>query len=261
MHSGNQLRDLSVIAPAELLPQQFGNTDYLAIICHEIRTPLNAVVGLANIIASAKYDPKKHQECVGMLNNSSEMLTDLLNDLLDSFKLDDGSVELEHVAFDLAKVLEEAKNIIALKVLEKGLNIQIHIGEGIPTLFMGDPLRIRQIVLNLLGNAVKFTNVGIISLSMTEKAIRNGRSEVCITVADRGIGIAKEKLGRIFDRYKQANASISREYGGTGLGLFISQELAHLMKGNISVKSWQGYGSHFMVTLPLQKAAELLTIG
>lgn len=261
MHSGNQLRDFSVIVPVELLPPQFGKTDYLAIICHEIRTPLNAVVGLANIIASAKYDPTKHQECVGMLNDSSKMLTDLLNDLLDSFKLADGSMELEHIAFDLARVLEESKNIITLKALEKGLSIQIHIDEGMRTLFMGDLHRIRQIVLNLLGNAVKFTNAGIISLNMTEKAIRNGHSEVCITVADCGIGIAKEKLGKIFDRYKQANSSISRGYGGTGLGLFISQELARLMKGNISVKSWQGYGSRFIVTLPLQKAPEHLPIG
>jgi signal transduction histidine kinase len=192
-----------------------------------------------------------------MLQDSSHMLTELLNDLLDSFKIDNGRMALEHIVFDLAKVLEEAKNIITVKAKEKGIGIDMQVGTDLPVLYVGDPLRIRQILLNLLGNAVKFTSHGIISIYMAQKEGSRGYSEVSITVADCGIGISNEKLGRIFEKYAQGDVSISREYGGTGLGLFISQELAHLMKGGITVKSWPHMGSHFILTLPLQKAPVL----
>ena len=175
----------------------------------------------------------------------------------DSFKIDNVRMDLEHIVFDLPKVLEEAKNIITVKTAEKGLGLHMQIGKEIPAFFRGDPLRIRQILLNLLSNAVKFTGKGIISLHITEKSISDEYSEVSITVADCGIGIDKEKLGMIFDKYTQGDASVSREYGGTGLGLYISQELAHLMKGSITVKSWPRMGSHFTLTLPLQKASSL----
>ncbi len=178
------------------------------------------------------------------------MLTELLNDLLDSFKIDNRRIVLEHIPFDLTNVLEEAKNIISVKAQEKGLRIDMQIETSAQSLYMGDPLRLRQIVLNLLSNAIKFTSTGIITLSM--KVEKN--STISITVADCGIGIDNEKLIEIFDKYVQGDTSISREYGGTGLGLFISQELAHLMKGDITVKSRMGEGSQFTLTLPLQKA-------
>ncbi len=259
MHSINQIKDVPGFLPATSR-SKFEDADYLAILCHEIRTPLGAIVGLADILASTKCSPKQQTECADMLHDSSKMLMGLLNDLLDSFKLDNGKVELEHTTFDLAQVLEEAKNIAMVKAREKGLSIYTRIGKPASALFMGDPLRIRQIILNLLGNAVKFTAKGIISLYMTEEVNSHGQSEVCITVADSGIGIEKEKLGKIFDKYTQGDASTTRQYGGTGLGLFISQELAHLMKGTITVKSWPQMGSHFIVTLPLQKAPALLAI-
>jgi signal transduction histidine kinase len=240
------------------LERKFVNTDYFANVCHEIRSPLGAIVGLASILAGQDIGPKKRQECAIMLQDSSHMLTELLNDLLDSFKIDNGRMDIEHIVFDLTKVLEEAKNIITVKAKEKGLGIDMQIGKGLPALYVGDPLRIRQILLNLLGNAVKFTSQGIISLHMTEEKIFNGHFEINITVADCGIGIDNEKLGKIFDKYTQGDPSISREYGGTGLGLFISQELAHLMKGSITVKSWPHIGSHFTLTLPLQKAPVLV---
>jgi signal transduction histidine kinase len=237
------------------LKRKFVNTDYFASVCHEIRTPLNAIVGLASILASPNMPVTKQKECARMLQDSSNMLSELLNDLLDSFKIDNSAMSLEHITFDLAKVLEEARNILTVKAKQKGLDIHLQIDKDTPTLYVGDPLRIRQILLNLLSNAVKFTHNGVISIHMAEQATWGGFCEVCITVADCGIGIEKEKLGNIFDKYIQADTSVSREYGGTGLGLFISQELAHLMKGNITVKSWPQMGSHFTLTLPLEKAA------
>jgi signal transduction histidine kinase len=235
------------------LERKFVNTDYFANVCHEIRTPLNAITGLATILASPDVTPKKQRECARMLQDSSHMLAELLNDLLDSFKLENERMDLEHIPFDLTKVLEEATNIITVRAKEKGLGIYMRIGRGIPALYVGDPLRIRQIVLNLLSNAVKFTSEGIISVHMAEENRADGHAEVSITVADCGIGIDHEKLGKIFDKYTQGDASVSRKYGGTGLGLFISQELAHLMKGSITVKSWPHMGSHFTLTLPLQR--------
>lgn len=240
------------------LERKFVNTDYFANVCHEIRTPLNAIVGLASILANPDIHPKKQKECAVMLQDSSHMLTALLNDLLDSFKIGNGKMDLEHTVFDLIQVIEEAKNIITVKAKEKGLGLHMQISKHFPTHYVGDPLRIRQILLNLLSNAVKFTSHGIISLLLGEEKMPNGQYEISITVADCGIGIDNEKLGQIFDKYTQGDPSISREYGGTGIGLFISQELAHLMKGSITVKSWPNMGSHFTLTLPLQQAPTLL---
>jgi len=260
MHLSAQNRKTPELLPSIAPRSRFGNAEYLAIICHEIRTPLNAIVGLSNVIANQQCSPQRQKECLNMLSDSSGMLTGLLNNLLDSFKLDNGSVELERITFDLTKVLEEAKNIITIKAQEKNLKIHMRIGKGVPALFEGDPLRIRQILLNLLGNAVKFADNGIISLYMSESTGSDGYSEVCITVADCGIGIKREKLGKIFDMYTQGDASTSREHGGTGLGLFICQQLIQLMNGTIVVKSWPRVGSHFIVTLPLRKAHELRTM-
>lgn len=253
----NSLKKLSRIVPVEALETQKMDRDYVAMMCHEIRTPLNAVVGLSRIIGSLKQDPEKQKQCMTMLNDSTKMLITLLDELLASFQINEQEMKLEPVAFDLTKVLEEAKHIITTKAEEKGLHLHSSIGVGVPAYFMGDPLRIRQIILNLLGNAIKFTPTGIISIYKTEKALPNGYSSVSITVADCGIGIAKENLAKIFDKYTQANAGIGEKYGGSGLGLFISQQLAALMKGEITAKSWSGLGSHFTLTLPLQKVTPL----
>lgn len=233
------------------------NTDYFANVCHEIRTPLNAVVGLAGLLSNPNIDPVKQRKCAVMLRDSSQMLSELLNDLLDSFKIDNGRMSLEHIVFDLTKVIEEARNIIASKAREKGLGIHMRLDSGLTGIYMGDPLRLRQILLNLLSNAVKFSNQGIISIHLTQENSTAETSEVSITVADSGCGIDPDKLGIIFNKYTQGDRSISRKYGGTGLGLFISQELAHLMKGGITVKSWPNLGSHFTLTIPLQRATVL----
>jgi len=255
MQLATQNKEFSGIFTRELPHSRFEDADYLAMICHEIGTPLTVILGISQILANVECSPQKKKECAEVLRDSSNMLMELINNMLDSSKLDSGSVELERIPFDLAKTLEEAKNIITGKAAEKSLEVHMRIDGSYPAVFMGDPLRIRQILLNLLGNAVKFTSRGIISLTMTEGAVLNGYSQVCITVADCGIGIEQEQLEKIFGKCAQANPGISRKYGGTGLGLFISQELAHLMNGNITVKSQPHKGSEFTVTLPLMKAS------
>lgn len=253
MHLASQIKGFLRL-PVPQPSSRFEDEDSLALICHEIRTPLNAIVGLAAILADPKTSPAKQKKSARLLTDSACMLTELLNNFLDSSRLGHDGVELNHVIFDLNQVLEEARNIVAVKAEEKGLDIRIRTDKGRPALFVGDPFRIRQILLNLLGNAIKFTPKGTVSIHMTEEEGVDSLSEVRITVADCGIGIERERLATIFDKYSQGHASISRNYGGTGLGLYISQELAHLMGGRILVKSRYRKGSHFTVTLPLRKA-------
>ncbi len=197
----------------------------------------------------------KKIECAEMLRDSSHMLMSLLRNMMDSAKINAGMIEIEEINFDLIKVVQESVRIISSKALEKGLDLQVRITDSLHPQWIGDPLRIRQILLNLLSNAIKFTETGQVSLCVKTKRDHHGNDQLCITVSDTGIGMDKDVLERIFSKYTQGDAGISRRHGGAGLGLSISQELAHLMHGDIAVKSRSGMGSHFIVTLPLQKAA------
>ncbi len=198
-------------------------------------------------------------ECAEMLRDSSAMLLELMKNMLDTSKLNAGMMEIEHIQFDLAKMVQSAVHIIATSAAEKGLDLQVHLAAGLPEHCIGDPLRISQILLNLLGNAVKFTEKGSVTLYVAVGIGADGTEQLCITVADTGVGISEKGREKIFTKYMQENSSISRNYGGTGLGLTISQDLAHLMHGTIVVKSWPGMGSHFIVTLPLNKSSALST--
>jgi len=253
-----QIKEFPEILSAGIPRSRFEDADYLAIMCHEIGTPLTSIIGLSHILSDRECSPEKKSKCAEMLRDSSNMLMELMRNMLDSSKLDAGMIEIEDIDFDLVKVVQEAVHIIATKAAEKGLDLYVHITNRVPPQWVGDPLRIRQILLNLLSNAVKFTERGKISLYVNAKFDRHGNNQLCITVADTGMGISKESLKKIFSKYTQANAGISRKHGGTGLGLSISQDLAHRMHGDIAVKSWPGMGSHFIVTLPLHKATALL---
>jgi signal transduction histidine kinase len=258
MHLVTQINELQAIPSTSARHSKFDDADYLAIMCHEIGTPLTAIIGLSHILANTECSPQKKKECADMLRDSSHMLMDLMKNMLDSSKIDAGMLEIEDIDFDPVKLVQEAVHIIAVKAQAKDLELCVHMGDELPSHWTGDPLRIRQILLNLLSNAVKFTERGNVSLYVNAQCDGYGNDQLCITVADTGIGMSEAAVKKIFNKYTQANASISREYGGTGLGLSISQELAHLMHGNITVKSWPGLGSHFVVTLPLQKATALL---
>jgi len=254
----SQIKGFPAIIPSESPHSKFEDTDYLAIMCHEIGTPLTAIIGLSHILSDMECSPEKKKLCAEMLRDSSNMLMELMRKMLDSSRMDAGMIEIEDIDFDLVKLVQEAVHIIAIKAAEKGLELRVHITNRVPPQWVGDPLRIRQILLNLLSNAVKFTETGHVALYVNAKLDRHGNDQLCITVADTGIGMETDSLKKIFGKYTQADSSISRKHGGTGLGLSISQDLAHLMHGDIAVKSWPGMGSHFVVTLPLAKATVLL---
>jgi len=260
MGSAAQINLFPGIFTTETPRSRFRDADYLAIMCHEIGTPLAAIIGLSHILSDPECTTQKKKECAEMLRNSSNMLMGLMKNILDSSRMEAGKVKIEHIDFDPAKVALEAVRIIAGKAFKKGLQLYVHIEDGFPAQYIGDPLRIRQILLNLLGNAIKFTEKGHIALYLDAKIDMNGNDQLCITVEDTGIGISPGQQKKIFDKYEQANSNISQNYGGSGLGLSISQDLAHLMYGEIAVKSWPDKGSHFIVTLPLQKTSEMLAV-
>lgn len=232
-------------------------SEFLATMSHEIRTPMNAIIGLSNILARSSPLTIKQLDFIKTLQQSADTLLMLINDLLDISKIEATStIELENKPFDLVQLVQEIMNMMSLRAREKGLAFVFdkHDMEG--KIFMGDPGRLRQIISNLCGNALKFTEKGTITIDTTATPIDRSLSQVSISVTDTGIGIEKNNLEPIFQKFVQADSSISRKYGGTGLGLAISQTLAAAMGGTISVKSAIGEGSIFTVSLPLRNALE-----
>lgn len=234
------------------MQSSFEDVDYLMSVCHEIRTPLNAIIGLSTILSKHDCNEAKRIQCAEVLCKSSHMLMELLNDLLDSSKINAGKMKIQSVQFDMTEVIKEACHIISVQAEEKGLILRINIHPHIPHLFMGDPLRICQILINLLSNAIKFTPAGYITIFMNTAFCSNGAYEVRLVIADDGIGMKPSEMEIVFDKYTQATVGTSQHYGGTGLGLSISQELAHLMNGKLTVESKPGQGSRFILTLPLK---------
>lgn len=231
--------------------------EFLANISHEIRTPMNAVIGIASILGDGEINPVKQKELLKTLTLSAHQLMDLINDLLDSAKIQDPSFTLESVPFDLKKVIGEVTSINKIEAQNKKILLDFDYKCRISTMFMGDPVRLRQVVMNLVGNALKFTAHGGVHIDVDcHPSHQDGVLNVRIDVLDTGIGIAPDVLETIFDRFKQADNSISGTYGGTGLGLSISRQLAEMMGGSLSVRSEAGKGSCFSVDIPLKIAGE-----
>ncbi len=229
-------------------------SQFLANMSHELRTPLGVVIGLANILALSRPLTKKQIEYVSTLQVSAGSLLTLISDLLDVSKIDSGIIVLEEVPFSLSKVMEEVTSMMSIRANEKNLAFTMDDQSVKGTRFLGDPMRLRQILLNLCGNAVKFTEQGSVHVSVKSHPIDDSRYEVSIAVTDTGIGIAPDKIASVFDRFVQAETSMSRRYGGTGLGLTISKTLVELMRGTIHVESVLGQGSAFIVEIPLRLA-------
>jgi CheY-like chemotaxis protein len=221
----------------------------VAVMAHEIRTPLHQVVGSIELLATSGLDAEQ-TESVDTLQTSAHALMAIINDLLDFTKLEAGKMKLETIPFEVRGVLEGSVACVQPQLCEKGLNVSCRIDQGVPIRLMGDPNRLRQIVLNMLSNAVKFTSHGSVNIESKTMSQENGSIRIRFMVADTGIGIPKEKCERIFDAYQQADVSVSRNYGGTGLGLAICKSLVKNMGGEIGVDSVVGEGATFWCEIP-----------
>ncbi|MFO8038931.1 MAG: PAS domain S-box protein [Sodalinema sp.] len=226
---------------------------FLAMMSHEIRTPLNAVIGTTELLFESRLDAQQ-QEFVNTIRQSSETLLSLINDILDVSKIESEHLELESRPFELDRALLQALDLVAVTAQQKGLNLCYSLMTPLPQIWRGDVVRLKQILINLLGNAVKFTEQGEIRLSvevMESQPDDEGQQTLHLSVEDTGIGIPRDRFDRLFQPFSQSDSSMTRRYGGTGLGLTISQRLCQLMEGQITLESELGQGSTFHVTLKL----------
>jgi two-component system sensor histidine kinase RpfC len=224
-------------------------TRFLSAMSHEMRTPLNGVIGINELLFATPLNPEQ-RELLYSSQNSAQVMLSLVNNVLDISKIESGKLELEHVEFDLHKLLHTTIRPLAIQAERKKLALHLNIAADVPYQLAGSPLHVRQILLNLVANAIKFTEAGTVSVRVARAAAARIRFEV----EDTGIGIAPEALPRIFERFYQADQSITRVYGGSGLGTAISRQLATLMSGEIGVESQPGKGSLFWVEIPFELA-------
>ena len=235
-------------------------SEFMANMSHELRTPMNGIIGFTDLVLTTELQ-KAQRDYLQNVKKSAYGLLEIINDILDFSKIEAGKLLIDHTLFKLDELIEETIDMLTLKAFEKKLEMLYRVDPTIPSQFLGDPVRIRQIVVNLLGNAIKFTGEGEILVSIRKNGNSyqaDGKSfiRLAIEVKDTGIGIRKEKLQKIFESFTQADTSTTRKYGGTGLGLTISKSLAELMGGNLTVESEPNKGSAFTLHLMLEVANE-----
>ena len=231
-------------------------TDFLAAMSHEIRTPLNGVLGMAAALETTPLSDLQRR-MLGVINESGQSLMTLLSDILDLSKIESGHMEFEETPLDLGASLQAVASLYEETARAKDLGFTLHVGDGARGVFLGDPTRIRQVLQNLVSNAMKFTASGSVEVRADAVPLGDGRREITFEVIDTGVGISAEAQGRLFSKFMQAESSTTRKFGGTGLGLAICRELVHAMGGEIGVDSEEGRGSRFWFSLPLTLAAEI----
>jgi len=225
-------------------------SEFLAKMSHEIRTPMNAIIGMSRLALMSEPAPSLRNYLSKILG-ASEHLMDIINDILDFSRIEAGKMPIEQVPFDLDEMLEHLSSLVSVKTEAKGIELIFRVGPGVPQRLVGDPLRLGQILINLTGNAVKFTERGEIVVAVEAGKTENGRVTLAFSVSDTGIGMTPNQMGRLFQSFSQADNSTTRKYGGTGLGLSISRQLVELMGGQIGVRSTPQQGSCFTFSVPL----------
>ncbi|WP_235869662.1 response regulator [Veronia nyctiphanis] len=227
-------------------------SEFLANMSHEIRTPMNGITGMASLLKNTRLD-KEQTEFVEMLETSSISLLDVINDILDFSKIEAGKLELNKKEFSLFELSRDLERLFKLPALDKGLKLATHLDDRLDQSVIGDPARLRQVMINLVGNALKFTDKGHVEFDISMIKQDDRSLLVQFSVEDTGIGIATEKLTQVFEKFEQADGSLSRSFGGTGLGLSISYQIVELMGGILSVESQLGYGSRFHFSISLDR--------
>ena len=249
-----QVRELEMAKEAAEGASQAKNL-FLANMTHELRTPLNGILGITEVVMDTELS-KEQMDLLGTIRAEGEHLASIVNEVLDFSKIEAGRVELEEIGFDLRYLMDSITGLFTLQAEQKGVEFVSFLGADVPVMLVGDPGRLRQVLVNLIGNALKFTHEGRVSVRGELLEADAGKARVRFSVADTGIGIPKESIETIFESFTQAEKSTSRKYGGTGLGVTISKQIVELMGGQMGVESEPGGGSTFWLNVPFARQAE-----